>query len=1518
MDGVLLFGVGIDRHHAATTVCLKQESIMNTDHRPRLDASQIRIRAITTRLLFLVLATLVAAFVLIHIISNPRVLASRAAIPKQERLSLAALSEQVTVRAEGGGNPWISLADGRGLVSTYVGEERLISALARNQATPLSLESADLDEDGVPDLIAGYRAQTGEGIVVVHRGNVDSIYPNSFEAEQRKANGEFTDAPFLSPASVYSVPAGAALIGAGDFDGDHHVDVVTADRGGRYLHFLTGDGHGGLSLSKLVALQGSVTALSVGGINARDGNEDIIVGITSGAGAKALIFEGPQGAMNTTPEEIDLPGAASSFALADLGNKSGLDLAIAAGHNLVIVHGRDNSLASDAGTPSDVPAPIVEMRTFSDEIRSVAAGRFADSGFDDLAVLFAQGRIEILNSPGGRLKGAKSNQALLRSPNAVDPGESSRSSHEGYAASEIDGSETSISATETWPIQSWSARTLSVGEKSGYTRLLRVRVSSSPVDNLLVTGDAAAEARVMVAGQKERSAVTGLKSGDVNDETVEAALTVGEGAVAALPMRLNKDALSDLVLLKAGDTTPNVIMTRPQSIFVVTNTNDSGAGSLRDQITLANNAAGADEIRFGITSGSGVRTISLVSPLPAVTGAVTIDGYTQTSTSQNTLTTGDNAVLAIELNGAGAGASNGLNITAGNSTVRGLVINRFSLAGINLMTNGSNKIEGNFIGVNSLGAAKLANLADGVNAGSSANTIGGTSPAARNVLSGNGANGVLLSGATSTGNNIQGNHIGTNAAGTISLGNSKDGVLVAGAPINTIGGISSTARNIIGGNANHGIELLNAQQFLVRFDSLGTDSTGTAALGNTKDGMLIYSRSTGTVRDVIVGRNGGAGIAKGASAQATLSPNVFIFSNVSGGLVFFNEFIAIISGCVAPASVQINSVSTSLGTMTVTGYYLDGARPNKAVTFDLYSGFVNATGDQFEGSLPTFLGTLPAAGGQPIVTNSIGLAPFSFSFSFSLPSAGAGQFINAAATADGNTHQRSNFRQVNAGCSSYSLSSTSATIPASGGTGSFQIQTQANCHWDILYDACTVKFDVSSGDGTRTVNYTLDPNPSVGTPLIFRFIVQGQVFTVTQEGAMGLGVGCNTRPINIGQPIADSISAADCNAPHRIGRKADVYTLNAVAGQTITINMNQDAFKQLDPYLILTTSDGTVLAANDDLDPGINQNSQLTYPITTSGTYRIEATTFDGVTQSRGPYSILVTANVCAQTSINLPQTLSQAITDDDCNDPFSGPAFIGFKTDLYTFNANAGQMIVATMTKLSSTIDPYLILIGPGGVVLAQDDDSAGDQSAQLSFTIPSTAMYTLEATTYKATDRGLYSLSLMAVLTCTFTVEPVAVSVGGASGNGSFIVNVQSGCNWIATSNAPPWLTTASTGSGQGTVNYSFQQNPSSSSRVGTITVGTATHTVTQAGTPAGPTITSACKGDGKQLIVNGSGFAAGARVILNGEEEKTSFVSSTQVIAKKAGKRAATGDTLQVRNPDATQTQVVSYTKNNCFVQ
>ena len=94
-------------------------------------------------------------------------------------------------------------------------------------AHPLALVAADFDEDGTPDLVIGY-AEADAGLLRRLRGNPDAIYPNAPEAQQRRAEGHFTEAPFLSPAARVAIPQAPDFIGAGDFDGDGHQDL--ADR----------------------------------------------------------------------------------------------------------------------------------------------------------------------------------------------------------------------------------------------------------------------------------------------------------------------------------------------------------------------------------------------------------------------------------------------------------------------------------------------------------------------------------------------------------------------------------------------------------------------------------------------------------------------------------------------------------------------------------------------------------------------------------------------------------------------------------------------------------------------------------------------------------------------------------------------------------------------------------------------------------------------------------------------------------------------------------------------------------------------------------------------------------------------------------------------------------------------------------------------------------------------------------------------------------------------------------------
>jgi len=157
---------------------------------------------------------------------------------------------------------------------------------------------------------------------------------------------------------------------------------------------------------------------------------------------------------------------------------------------------------------------------------------------------------------------------------------------------------------------------------------------------------------------------------------------------------------------------------------------------------------------------------------------VTIDGYTQPGASPNTLAKGTNAVLKVELDGINAGFSDGLKISGGGagSIIKGLVINNFNGDGISVEEGSDfDRIEGNFIGTDTSGTVAKKNPGDGVIILHASNTtVGGNSPAARNLISGNGDSGVLVLG--SSGSKVLGNLIGTRMSGKTALGNGSNGV----------------------------------------------------------------------------------------------------------------------------------------------------------------------------------------------------------------------------------------------------------------------------------------------------------------------------------------------------------------------------------------------------------------------------------------------------------------------------------------------------------------------------------------------------------------------------------------------------------------------------------------------------------------------------------------------------------------------------------------------------------------------
>ena len=169
----------------------------------------------------------------------------------------------------------------------------------------------------MPDLICAYRAPDG-GIITLHRGNRDAIYPNTSQAQRRKAEGQFTDAPFLSAAKVFELPQAPDFVGAGDFDANGHQDLIVASRGSNALFILEGDGQAGFGATKRIELPGAVTALATGEVNRADGLEDIVVGILAADGPKALVYESLEGASRATPEAFNLSAEATALALGKL------------------------------------------------------------------------------------------------------------------------------------------------------------------------------------------------------------------------------------------------------------------------------------------------------------------------------------------------------------------------------------------------------------------------------------------------------------------------------------------------------------------------------------------------------------------------------------------------------------------------------------------------------------------------------------------------------------------------------------------------------------------------------------------------------------------------------------------------------------------------------------------------------------------------------------------------------------------------------------------------------------------------------------------------------------------------------------------------------------------------------------------------------------------------------------------------------------------------------------------------
>ena len=297
----------------------------------------------------------------------------------------------------------------------------------------------------------------------------------------------------------------------------------------------------------------------------------------------------------------------------------------------------------------------------------------------------------------------------------------------------------------------------------------------------------------------------------------------------------------------------------------------------------------------------------------------------------------------IELNGTSAGSSPGLRLLAANSTIKGLALNRFVAQGLLIQGAGSNVVQANFIGTDPSGTIARGNSLQGIWLnGSSGNQIGGTHATQGNLISGNGDVGLYLLNSAS--NTIQGNFIGTMVSGTTALANGNNGIFLANSPGNLVGGTALETRNVISGNQGSGLYLDGSGTTgnLIQGNYIGTHTNGNLAIPNSGDGVTLDSAPGNTIG----GTDTGAGNLLSGNTQGGVGLN----GTGADKNVIQGNLIGTSASGLAALGNNYSGITIFAGSSNLVGGTLTGAR-NIISANKLFGVYItNSVGNLVQGS----------------------------------------------------------------------------------------------------------------------------------------------------------------------------------------------------------------------------------------------------------------------------------------------------------------------------------------------------------------------------------------------------------------------------------------------------------------------------------------------------------------------------------------------------------------------------------------
>ena len=446
-----------------------------------------------------------------------------------------------------------------------------------------------------------------------------------------------------------------------------------------------------------------------------------------------------------------------------------------------------------------------------------------------------------------------------------------------------------------------------------------------------------------VAGSTGVSLGVAVGSGTLGGTT---SATINAGTSTTTILGVTYAPAETNVQLSAARTSGDILATGTSAPFdvvapstiTVSSLADSGPGTLRAAITAANGGGCTTPCTIDFSVAG---EISLATALPAITVAdLLIDGSSAPGALLNTNAYGlpSNAGLTVAINGGGT-VNIGFDVQAANVDIKGFAIRNFTNAGALFSgTNTGSSVTGCYIGTDLAGSSASPNPTGVQLSGSTGATIGGTIPAARNLISGNTTWGILADTASSV--TIAGNYVGTNAAlsaalpnntgiricdgcsatlgtagvGNVISGNTASGLVLAGdnatvtahyigtagsaataipnatgiqidttASLNTIGGGTPADMNVIGGNSQNGI-LLSGSGNVIDNNLIGIAADGVTARPNGGSGIRLENGASSNV----IGSSLGNKIAYNTNDGVTLASNAGIGNVVRRGKIAGN------------------------------------------------------------------------------------------------------------------------------------------------------------------------------------------------------------------------------------------------------------------------------------------------------------------------------------------------------------------------------------------------------------------------------------------------------------------------------------------------------------------------------------------------------------------------------------------------------------------------------------------------------